>query len=774
MKKIKQKMSKITKVFLVLAMIFSNLSCLSTVFAYEGEESNLVLELDKENNKIKITYQEELEEQYDLYIKVSEKYTYLDETYDEANKEIQASLEELNNGYESSLELFTIIRFDGRYDINVSLGYYNETEFNILDSNTYQEEFSFDKGFSYMLKDGNNDIPKVNDEYILPNETSSFTVLYTLNIGGITPEGHYLIGEEEFLGTELQNYTTTDDYNLAGHLFGPHQLSLNKSLTDLEGNTISELNEEIKIKYRELQDNDKVINDYLDNNNIDWKAETSNDKGILYINPITNSENIPTAYDLDNVMSSLVENTDIDYSLTNKNGEDIKSLYVENEEQTLEDYLKSIQLENGMVLSISCCDSLTIKYTITFVGDFNNDGILSSKDIQALIDNTFDYNEIDNITKDSNNDNIVDILDVTYYLNILNDIEVPEDAGTVSARLENNNSVINTGEEFTIDYIVSASEYALNGIEGILQYDTSKLQLMNTSVATEGMYGNRRGNAFMYVSNTELKNADYKILTLRFKALNEGETNIRIVDNNFANGGKTLILTDEDISVAVTINASNNNNISSLTVNGQSISLKEGKYDYEITVSSDTTEANIEALLENDSANKVISGPNTLEYGDNEYTITVTAKNGDVKIYKINVIREGAPEETTEEEVTVTPISNNTNYQNNEETKTSGVEDTTTNLQADTVEEIKEDKPKESNASKIIMIILIILVLAALIYLIFKDDDDEEEKKANKDINKFKKDTPYTKNRPDPRDNNIKKDNFNEHKKTNNNTKKGR
>lgn len=766
MKKIKQKMSKITKIFLVLALIFSNLSCLSTVFAYEGETSNLGLELDKENNKIIITYQEELEEEYELYVKVAEKYTYLDGTYDESNKDpVSVTLEELNTGYGYSLELFSIIRFDGIYDIDVSLGYYNEEEFNIIDNNNYNEEFQFENGFSYMLKDGNNDLPKVDDTYLLPDDVSSFTVIYKLNIGGITPEGHYFIGEEEYLGTELQNYITTDDYDMIGHLYGPHQLSLTKSLIDEEGNVVSEINEKIKIQYKDIEDNDKVINEYLSDNNIDWNVETVNEKGLLYINPITNSENIPSAYDLDEVMASLVEGTDITYTIANKNGEDIKSLYQENEEQTLEEYLKTIKLENGMILNISCCDSLTIKYTITFVGDFNNDGVLSQDDIQALINNYFDYNELDNETADANKDKIVDILDVTYYLNILNDIEVPTEAGTASAKLENNNSTIITGEEFTIDYVVSASEYALNGIEGVLEFDRNQLQLLDISIAKEGMYGNKRGNEFMYVSNTELKNADYKILTLKFKALNEGETTISVVNNRFANGGEELTLNEEDVSLTITINASNNNNISNLTVNGQNIPLEEGKLDYEITVGSDVTEANIEAILENDSANRTITGPSVLEYGSNEYKITVTAKNGDVKIYTINVIREGTPEEETNDEPTVTPVSNNVSNANNNEVKDDRViEDTTTNLPIeDTTGEIDKEDKKESNLSKIIMIILILIVIASLIYLIFKDDD-EEEKKANKDINKFKKDTPKNTYRSDPRDN----------KKTNNNSKKGK
>ena len=127
-KTIKKKMSKITKIFLVLSLIFSNLSCLSTVFAYEIENSNITLEVDKENEKIKITYQEETDA--NLKLRIQEKYSYLSGEPEIVNNESEVTLEELNTGYSHDLQLLGNIVFDGTYEIEVLLGYYEDNEFN--------------------------------------------------------------------------------------------------------------------------------------------------------------------------------------------------------------------------------------------------------------------------------------------------------------------------------------------------------------------------------------------------------------------------------------------------------------------------------------------------------------------------------------------------------------------------------------------------------------------------------------------------------------------
>ena len=74
MKKIGKKFSYITKIFLVLGLLFSNLSGLSLVFAYEDEAP---FGIEVKDNKIVINYNhEDLEDSDNIKITLKENYTY--------------------------------------------------------------------------------------------------------------------------------------------------------------------------------------------------------------------------------------------------------------------------------------------------------------------------------------------------------------------------------------------------------------------------------------------------------------------------------------------------------------------------------------------------------------------------------------------------------------------------------------------------------------------------------------------------------------------------
>ena len=90
MKKVSKKISKITKVFLVFAIIFSNLTCLKTVFAYE-ENNDFELTLNEEENKINVKYLETLEEEVNYKIGM--------EIVDLTSKFNRASIENLDVKY---------------------------------------------------------------------------------------------------------------------------------------------------------------------------------------------------------------------------------------------------------------------------------------------------------------------------------------------------------------------------------------------------------------------------------------------------------------------------------------------------------------------------------------------------------------------------------------------------------------------------------------------------------------------------------------------------
>ena len=261
------------------------------------------------------------------------------------------------------------------------------------------------------------------------------------------------------------------------------------------------------------------------------------------------------------------------------------------------------------------------------------------------------------------------------------------------------------------------------------------------------MKGNVLNDRFMYLFNTKLSGeevidevdtpyyneVDYVVLNIKFKALSYGETEVSITDYVFVDGINELTLTDDEITLPIIINASNDNNLSKLFINEEKILLEENVLEYSINVPNEVTKLNIETELSNVGAVSVIEAPVELAVGSNIVRITVTAENGDVKIYTINVIREEA------KETEVTPINNNVTYEedNNKEDDDNPTIDI--NPSSSEPEEIEKEK-SNSNISKIIIIILIILVIAGLIYLIFKDDDDEETNKINKEVDKLKKD----------------------------------
>ena len=118
MKKVSKKISKITKVFLVFAIIFSNLTCLKTVFAYE-KNNDFELTLNEEENKINVKYLETLEEEVNYTLETCEDYVYLDETKEHNCSSKGITGVELNQGTEIELDILDKIKFDGEYKFSI-------------------------------------------------------------------------------------------------------------------------------------------------------------------------------------------------------------------------------------------------------------------------------------------------------------------------------------------------------------------------------------------------------------------------------------------------------------------------------------------------------------------------------------------------------------------------------------------------------------------------------------------------------------------------------
>lgn len=78
-----------------------------------------------------------------------------------------------------------------------------------------------------------------------------------------------------------------------------------------------------------------------------------------------------------------------------------------------------------------------------------------------------------------------------------------------------------------------------------------------------------------------------------------------------------------------------------IKVGNNSVTLEKDKYDYEIKVDYEKTSIDVKALVNDSKAKVEVKGNyDKLEVGENLIEITVTAENGEVKTYKLKVIRQ--------------------------------------------------------------------------------------------------------------------------------------
>lgn len=799
MKKLEKKLSYLTKIVLVIGLIISNLSPLSIVFAYKAES---LLQLTLNNDKLNITYLDNLDEYEKVDIKVYENYTYLDNTSyyiddiameegitgKETLKKDLPTLEFLQNGYELETILKNIV-FDGFYEVKVEL--LDETN-EIIDTATYSNDIKHQSGLSIKVYDElNNEIELTNEAYTILKDNPKAKIVAKKLPGGLSPMEKFQTEDtSEFTAKELIEYEFTNQVDFSNLLFGEYTLPVAIKLYDKDNNLL-DLTENIKFNYESKSMNDQLLNQKTTELTKDYKYEFNDGK--LYTLIQNDEEN--TVLEIYQIISSLYEtNEKITYTIGNDNNENIiESFDSEQTDLSLDDYLQSILLDNTTYITLSC-EGLTIRYEIQVVGDYNNDNTLDTNDILDLINYIVNNNEPELDDKyDLNKDENVDLLDLMYLDQIIKnetyevELETKEDT-TINANLLLNNNDIVSGDEFTVSYIVSIDEYEINGFAGNLKYDKDMFELISISSPLEWLGVSNEGK-FVYLgtdsltadkilndeNNEEIFPHEYNIINVTFKALKSGTSEVSIEDLEYFNQEQYLDGKHTVEPLLIEVNASDDNSLSSLTVAGQSVSLEEDVFDYTITVKNDVTAPSVAALTSSITANITsIIAPEELIEGENIVEITVTSESGNEKIYTVKVIREAAPQENNTTQINYTTDNNNNHQEEDNKENLIITEPSTEDKEKDTNDTLEED-----NLSRIIIIILILLVIAGLIYLIFKDDEDEDTKKVNKEVNKLKKETvditeikvenkTKTTNKNSTNKNNTNKNSTNKNKKTTN------
>ena len=333
---------------------------------------------------------------------------------------------------------------------------------------------------------------------------------------------------------------------------------------------------------------------------------------------------------------------------------------------------------DGINALVSVNDKLTltdVKFNDTFIGSYKDGHIVGIGDTlyndDIILTLVFTANSIGNGSVNISGEvskvyDTYDFEDLGFDIQIIRNISSNNDLASL------NSNVGTFDREFDRD----VTSYTLT-----VPYDTESVIL---SGSTFDIYSTVSGLVLYELTSDEI------IATITVTA-EDGSTKVYTV--RIVKEAKPVV-TASNISYIY----SSNNYLKALEIDGYDIDFDKLVNDYIIKVSSDVKSLDIKAIAEDSRASVEITGNENFKTGDNTVTITVTAENGDVNVYKITINKK-APKKST---VTVTDDSSDT-------------------------------------AEKVVIIVLIVLVVLGLLYLIFKKDEEEEVVTVKEDKNKNKK-----------------------------------
>ena len=768
MKVLKNNLMKITKMFLVALMIFSQTSGTIRVLAEElaltSEETKATnYEIDADLNDYTLTFKainsEENASSYvddqDYNVKVTSTFTYMDDTtkeevYDKTSDDvvgeiIQGSQLKLDNTYElGKIEE----SYNGTYTVKIEI--YEMKDGKVVEGSSplFTKEFEVKtiNSFEYGLKIDENptNLEKVGDDisengnitatYKVSNLEENTSLSLKLNTGNLNPSKKYILDYENILEenktaksvSELSLFTIEllKDKSFKDELHGNYEYTGEITLTEEDNpSNVITYSYNIIIENGNSSDNDNALSE--NNLGIDFY-----EKFAIFDGKLTEEElqSLPKVEDL------LKELQAKGYNVVVKNGEE---------------EVETGNLTTGMVIEISS-ESKVLDYNVVILPDTNSDALLDIKDIEAIIDRLIDFNSNELAFEEVYELMLGDIIPkedlyrnlVMYLYKSINEEEWidPEDYQTeitdeIQTSLENTDSLIRTGDFFDVTLNLNGlDEDYLNMIEGLIKYDKEFLKLVtvtsnydwvgNTNLNTLG------SNKLMYIGENADK--DGVLLTFTFEALKETsnttieftdskynkdfevlekedltldlsikralhtnsdlaslKSNVGYFDKNFdadimeytlyvdshvtnvsldgtvadeyakVSGFKTYNLTGDNTKISIVVTAENGNNktyvvnvvkvykstnnyLSSLIIEGYDISFDKDVLEYNIKVGNDVTALDLTAIADSNSATVVIEGNEDFKEGLNVVTITVTAEDGSVKTYTINVEKEKA------------------------------------------------------------------------------------------------------------------------------------
>lgn len=793
-----KKITKISKIFLVLTMIFSQLSSVVTVLADEITskplDASLAAVTDEELGyveKYTLTYKSEkqdYDEEKEYTIELESSFEYLNGTIENGTDVVVTKTgSELNNEVNSS-DLDPISTYyNGVYNLKITV---KDNAAVIYEESIPYVVNTVKSGLVGTLNNGeveptNETLGIVSTGEYTVNEEKEYTQNLMIVPGNLSPDSNYkvTIGENEMLMT---------GEDIAQSTFDGSKINTTSSLGGL-------YNTNDIITIEELDNNDVVINtiDYTydasinyDKNNDEALSELTGlslNNGYLYEEAIgyNNSDSVTS---IKEIVDSLV-NTDIELSIYDENNTLL--------DLTNEEVLNS-QLKNNYRVVFTRGTEVT--YTVVVTGDNTSDNNFDSDDMKVTMNDYLEGNKVlsmDVVKGEDDEEGLLtfeDIMRLNTELNPATSVDVNINLGLVYDGLPKE---IYVGDTFKLNVLVkseNASDY-INGINALVTTGNN-LKLTNVTY-NSNLIGTFKDNNLV-AAGTDLKNEEV-LLTLEFTTIKEGKDSITL-SGSIAKNENIEEFENLTTEVNVIRKISSNNNLSSLKA---SVGTFDIAFDKDVTVYTLTVPYDTESVILSGSLEDITSTVDGLiEYKltDDKTTanITVVAEDGTIKVYTVYIIKEAKPEnvatpvtyyyssnnylksleidgyeitfnkETNEYKITVkndvtsldikaipedsrarVEITGNEKFKkgNNTVTITVTAEDGSTreykitaNKESEKKEALTEIEGNSNTAEKVVIIILIILVVLGLLYLIFKKDEQEvatvEIKKEQKIDNK--------------------------------------
>lgn len=280
----------------------------------------------------------------------------------------------------------------------------------------------------------------------------------------------------------------------------------------------------------------------------------------------------------------------------------------------------------------------------------------------------------------------------------------------------------------------------------------------------------------VYEGSTEMNKSG----AIKFKATKAQDYDIALISEDGIETYKTVTVsvknaTTTTTTTTTTISKSDNNYLTSITVDGEEIeNFNKTTSKYFVEVENDVTKVDLEAEAEDDTATVKIDGPKSLEVGDNEFTISVTSESNATKIYKVIITRKEEEESSNNDIKNIKVKGYHLNFDKSSKTfyLTIDKEDTeldiTVDLKDDTASyeiegnENLEDgsvikiivkaedgtkdtyriiiQKKDANYVPLIISLIVILIIIGIVtFVIIKKKNKKNKKENNKDTKNNKK-----------------------------------